>query len=372
MKTEVPKEWEVVKVNDIISLEYGKGLSENERISGMYPVLGSNGIVGYHNQSLVSGPGIVVGRKGTIGKVTWINSDFWPIDTTYYVKSKTNEISLKWLFYELSYINPARFSMSDVVPGLKRELVHTLQIPFPPLPEQQKIADVLTTVDSAIEKSDEIIEKTHLLKRGLTKKLFTKGIGHSKFKQTEIGEIPEEWDVVKLSDIIEIHDSKRIPLSEMERTNRKGPYPYCGANGIIDYIDNYLFDGEFTLLAEDGGSYGRFENSAYIMSGKFWVNNHAHVLKAIKGKTTNSFILFCLNFLDLTRYIVGSTRKKLNQEQMREIRLQLPDLQEQQEIVSILSEADKKIESEVKRKEKLKQIKKGLMNDLLTGKKRLN
>jgi type I restriction enzyme S subunit len=90
----------------------------------MYPVVGSNGIVGYHNQAIVKGPGIVVGRKGTIGAVSWIDKDFWPIDTTYYVKTKISDVFLKWLFYELIYLNPARFHLADVVPELKRELVH--------------------------------------------------------------------------------------------------------------------------------------------------------------------------------------------------------------------------------------------------------
>ena len=91
------------------------------------------------------------------------------------------------------------------------------------------------------------------------------------YKQAPIGKIPKDWEVVRLGEIVEIHDSKRIPLSEMERSRRKGQYPYCGANGIIDYIDDYIFDGEFVLLAEDGGDYGKFGKSAYIMREKFWV-----------------------------------------------------------------------------------------------------
>jgi type I restriction enzyme S subunit len=102
---------------------------------------------------------------------------------------------------------------------------------------------------------------------------------------TEIGVLPENWEIVRLGDAVEVHDSKRIPLSEMERANRKGIYPYCGANGIIDYIDEYIFDGEYILLAEDGGAYGKFENTAYLMNGKFWVNNHAHIMRAINYKT---------------------------------------------------------------------------------------
>jgi len=181
-----------------------------------------------------------------------------------------------------------------------------------------------------------------------------------------IGEIPQDWGCIELGKVVEIHDSQRIPLSEMERKNRKGPYPYCGANGIIDYIDDYIFDGEFVLLAEDGGSYGKFESTAYIMNGKFWVNNHAHVLQAIEGKTTNLFLKYVLDFLDLNPYVVGSTRKKLNQEQMREIKIPYPPLEEQRAVAGVLGVVDSVIAKTDEVIAKTERLKKGLMQTLLT------
>jgi len=181
-----------------------------------------------------------------------------------------------------------------------------------------------------------------------------------------IGEIPQDWGCIELGKVVEIYDSQRIPLSEMERKNRKGPYPYCGANGIIDYIDDYIFDGEFVLLAEDGGSYGKFESTAYIMNGKFWVNNHAHVLQAIEGKTTNLFLKYVLDFLDLNPYVVGSTRKKLNQEQMREIKIPYPPLEEQRAVAGVLGVVDSVIAKTDEVIAKTERLKKGLMQILLT------
>jgi type I restriction enzyme S subunit len=257
-------------------------------------------------------------------------------------------------------------------PIVKKSLFEKFPLALPRnVNEQQKIAEVLSTLDEAIQKTSEVIAKTERLKKGLMQELLTKGIGHKDFKDTEIGRIPKEWMVVKLGEIIEIHDSKRIPLSEMERSKRKGNYPYCGANGIIDYIDDYIFDGEYVLLAEDGGDYSTFGKSAYLMSGKFWVNNHAHVLSAIQGRTINLFVLHILNFFDLNPYIVGSTRKKLNQEQMKEIKLPLPSLGEQQKIAEILSTIDQKLEVEGNEKARLERIKQGSMDLLLTGKIRV-
>ncbi len=179
-------------------------------------------------------------------------------------------------------------------------------------------------------------------------------------------EVPEDWEVVRLVDVVEIYDSKRIPLSEQERSTIKGPYPYCGATGIIDYIDDYIFEGEYVLLAEDGGYFGPFEQSAYIMNGKFWVNNHAHVLKAKNGISDNWYLMYFLNYIDLRHYIVGSTRTKLNQADMRRIKISLPPLPEQQKIAHVLMSIDKAIEVVDEAIKQAECIKKGLMQELLT------
>ncbi|MEM2919065.1 MAG: restriction endonuclease subunit S [Candidatus Altiarchaeota archaeon] len=169
----IPKEWEVVRLGDILSLEYGEGLPEKERALGKYPVVGSNGIVGYHNKKLINGPGIVIGRKGTIGAVSWLEQDFWPIDTTYYVKPKISDVNLKWLFFELVHLNLARIHLADVVPGLKRELVYPLKVLLPSFPEQQKIASILSTVDKRLQVEREEKQRLERIKKGLMDLLLT-------------------------------------------------------------------------------------------------------------------------------------------------------------------------------------------------------
>ncbi|MEM2022076.1 MAG: restriction endonuclease subunit S [Archaeoglobaceae archaeon] len=164
------------------------------------------------------------------------------------------------------------------------------------------------------------------------------------FKETELGEIPEEWEVKRLGEVANIFDHLRIPLSEKQRESMKGEYPYCGANGIIDYINDYIFDGEYVLLAEDGGYWGAFEPSAYIMQGKFWVNNHAHVLQGKDGILLNRFLVYALNFFDLTGYVSGTTRGKLTQTEMKKILIPLPPLEEQKRIAGVLRLVDEIIE----------------------------
>ena len=279
----------------------------------------------------------------------------------------------------LLYILFSRFVISQCnkmmvgaqYPALNISQVKRLKLPLPPLSEQKKIAEILSTVDETIEKVDEAIAKTERLKKGLMQNLLTNGIGHKEFKDTELGLIPEEWRVVRLVEIVDIFDKKRIPLSEIERSKMKGKFPYCGANGIIDYINDFIFDGKFLLLAEDGGNFKAFGQKAYLMFGKFWANNHVHVLKALSSLCSEEFLLYMLNFMDLKSWVVGSTRKKLNQGDMKKIPIPLPPLPEQKKIAEILSTVDKRLELLKNKKEKLKRIKKGLMNDLLTGKMRV-
>ncbi|MHA1275285.1 MAG: restriction endonuclease subunit S [Promethearchaeota archaeon] len=286
---------------------------------------------------------------------------------------RVNEGNNLFYFYWIQKVKNklAAIGAGSTFKAVTKNELYNFEIPILPLKEEQKIAEILSTADEGIQKVDELIMRTERLKKGLMQNLLTKGIGHKEFKDTKIGRIPEDWGVVKLMDIAKIYDYKRVPLSEIEREKRKGLFPYCGANGIIDYINDYIFDGEFILLAEDGGDYRKFKQSAYIMNGKFWVNNHAHILSAILEKTSNMFLLYSFNFYNLMPYIVGSTRKKLNQDKLKQIDIPLPLLSEQQKIAEILSTVDKKIELQRKRKEKLERIKKSLMNDLLSGKRRV-
>ena len=186
------------------------------------------------------------------------------------------------------------------------------------------------------------------------------------YRMTEIGEIPEEWSLDILENEVEIMDSRRVPLSEVEREQRKGPFPYCGANGIIDYVDDYIFDEEAILLAEDGGSYGKFQNSAYLMDGKYWVNNHAHIIKGKRGIVNNKYILYWLNYSDINKYISGSTRAKLNQERLKSIPIPRVPLPEQQKIAEILTTADDEIQKVNEQITLTEQLKNGLMQRLLT------
>jgi type I restriction enzyme S subunit len=133
-------------------------------------------------------------------------------------------------------------------------------------------------------------------------------------------------------------DSKRKPVTKNVR--EAGEYPYYGASGIVDYVNDYLFDGDFLLISEDGANLlARNTPIAFSASGKIWVNNHAHVLQ-FKTYATRRYIEFYLNSIDLSRYISTAAQPKLNQENLNKILIPIPSLEEQARIVSILDRFD--------------------------------
>ncbi len=152
-----------------------------------------------------------------------------------------------------------------------------------------------------------------------------------------IRKVPNNWVEIKMEDVVEIMDNMRKPVSASERSKRIGEIPYYGATGKAGTIDDYLFDEELVLLGEDGAPFlDGTKEVAYIINGKSWVNNHAHVLKVKEGVSSNKFLLHFLNQFDYTNYVGGTTRLKLNQANLRKIPILLPSFQEQERIVAKL------------------------------------
>ena len=195
--------WQTKRLGDVLQLNYGKSLPVKSRVEGPIPVYGSNGVVGSHTEAIVDAPGLIVGRKGSAGQVHLSRGPFCPIDTTFYVTANdAPDTDLEFLFYLLQHINLTRIIGDVGVPGLNREMAYMEQVRFPvTLPEQKKIAYVLSTVQRAIEAQERIIQTTTELKKALMHKLFTEGLRNEPQKQTEIGLLPESWRVRKLGDI---------------------------------------------------------------------------------------------------------------------------------------------------------------------------
>ena len=155
-----------------------------------------------------------------------------------------------------------------------------------------------------------------------------------------------QWQPAALGDLIDLFDSQRVPLSSSERMHRQGEYRYYGAQGVIDYIDDYIFDGRYILVAEDGENLNsRKLPLALIADGKFWVNNHAHILRGKQGVMDDKYLLHALNHMDIRPYVTGAAQPKLSQGNLRGIVLRVPPLAEQRRIAGILSAYDDLIEN---------------------------
>lgn len=157
--------------------------------------------------------------------------------------------------------------------------------------------------------------------------------------------MPNNWKTYKLNEIADILNSKRIPLNSRQRNDRKGIFPYYGASGVVDFIDDFIFDGEHVLISEDGENL-RSRNTpiAFKAKGKFWVNNHAHIVKG-KEEFLNNWIVYHFSNLDLNPYISGAVQPKLNKEALLSIPIKIPQFDEAKQIVTILSAIDDKIEN---------------------------
>ncbi|HCD39051.1 MAG TPA: hypothetical protein DEQ77_10130 [Candidatus Omnitrophica bacterium] len=258
--------------------------------------------------------------------------------------------------------------------GVNASLLSELQVPLPPIPEQKKIAEILLTIDSAIDKISQLIEKKKELKKGLMQELLTHGIGHKKFYKTEIGEIPKGWEVSNLGDIAKIRMGQSPASSACFDYENGLPFFQGKAEFGTKYPNATKWCNSPTKIAERGDiliSVRAPVGDINIALEKCCIGRG---LSAVRGdQARQDFLYFVINFLKdkLAKAGQGSTFEAINKEVLFELKIPLPPCSEQKKIAEILSDIDADIEQEVSEKEKMKQLKKGLMQVLLTGKVRV-
>ena len=343
MSSATKGEWRESTWGDEIALEYGKARRGHDTNTGSFRVFGSNGLIGWTDAALAPGPGVVLGRKGAYRGVAYSPDPFFVIDTAYYVVSKSKH-DMRWLFYAIKHYKLGEIDDGSPIPSTTRAAVYPCELAVPPLAEQRAIAHILGTLDDKIELNRRMNETLEASARALFKSWFVdfdpvraKMEGrHTGLPQdiadqfpdrlvnSEMGKIPEWWEVASLGTVIEIHDRKRIPLNKHQRAQRQGPYPYYGAAGIMDYVNDFLFDGVYVLSGEDGSVVDAHGHPVvqYVW-GKFWVNNHAHVLKGRKDISEEHLYLL-LQRANITAFVTGAVQPKLNQRNLKAIPLVLP------------------------------------------------
>ncbi|MBA7619470.1 hypothetical protein ES703_26809 [subsurface metagenome] len=315
------------------------------------------------------------GCKGLIPKnIKEIN----PVFYTYYLLSKKS-------FLE-------HLSGGSTFKELSKKTLEDFIVPFPPLPEQQKIAEVLSTVDQAIEKMDEAIENTERLKKGMMQELLTRGIGHKNFKDTKIGRIPKEWEVVRLGDYIDMYSGYAFKRQDFLSDKSNGtPIIKIGnlqKGSIIideetDYVskdfyeklpDFQLHHGD-VLIALSGATTGKVSVVDKDLCLAL-VNQRVGKFKILSPEKVTQEYFYYLSQSDtfkkfVFRNIGQSAQGNLSPNQIKNSEILLPPLPEQKKIAEILSKVDERMKLLKEKKKKLDRVKKGLMNGLLTGRKRV-
>jgi type I restriction enzyme S subunit len=312
-----------------------------------------------------------------VGSIALNKSYDYAIVSPMYSVFKTKENLLPNYFAYWIQLPAFKYMVINNTAGSVRESLNfsrliTFDFPLPPLPEQQKIAEILETVDNAIEKTDKIIEKYKRIKQGLMQDLLTKGIDENgnirsekthKFKDSPLGKIPEEWEVVRLGEVFKLKSGKTKPID----TSEFGNYPVYGGNGILGYTNEKNFNKETIII----GRVGEYCGSVYI-ANEGWVTDNALYVVAKKIDYNNIFLCYLLKYLNLNQFSAETGQPLMTQTIIYSLPIPLPPLPEQQRIAEVLSQIDQTIEKEQQYKEKLQRIKQGLMQDLLTGKVRVN
>ena len=320
-----------------------------------------------------SGESIKLERRALLRNDSFVANHLAVIDT---VGEKINSL---FLFYYLSSIRTGDFLSETTMPSLNLSIIKQFRIPIPPLPEQQKIAEILSTADETIQKVNEEITLTEKLKKGLMNTLLTKGIRHTKFKMTEIGEIPEEWEVVKIGDnkVSELVMGQSPPSSSYNAYADGMPFLQGNADFGEIYPSPSIYCTKPLKLAEKGDillSVRAPVGELNIAVSKCVIGRGLAAIKCKDNKIHYMYLYYYLKYSAnrLRSQSTGSTFKAVGKDILSHFEICLPYFEEQQKIAEILVTVEYKLELLRNKKTYLERIKKGLMGDLLTGKVRVN
>lgn len=401
-KTEVgviPEDWEAVLLSDICEVNPKKDILENddevaflpmEQVSNSGRIIKINirkyedvskGYTPFKNEDVLLAKITPCFENGKRAIVENLKYKMGFGSTEFHVlRSLEERVMPKYLYYCIDTHRFKELAERNMTGSAGQKRVPTtflkdFKLPIPPLKEQEKIAEILSTVDSQIGDTEKLIERSKELKKGLMQKLLTKGIGHSEFKKTEVGEIPVSWEVKKLGDIVDIKSGSspsKFSLAD------DGQYPFFKVDDMnygFKYLNNskLYFDLKDTKLMKSGmvvfpkRGASIFTNKILILNKDGYFDTNVMGLSC-KESINNEFLYYSLYYYELSRIADTSSIPQINNKHIEPLKISLPSLVEQCKIVKILSLVDNEIEEYEGKKEKLEELKKGLMQQLLIGK----
>lgn len=330
---------------------------------------------------------IVFSRVGSIDRNVYVdkNHEGWMFSgRCIRVRADKNKVNTRYLSYYFKQNSFKKMMMNLAVgatmPSLNTKIMNSIELDLLPRENQDKIANILSAIDDKIQINNQINQELEAMAKTLYDYWFVqfdfpdqngkpyKSSGGKMVYNPELKrEIPEGWGVEKLGDITICHDSKRVPLSSNDRELVKGKIPYYGATGIMDYVNDYIFDGDYVLMAEDGSV--MTEKGTPILqriSGKNWVNNHAHVLEPVKNHSCK-LLMMLLKDVSVMQIKTGSIQMKINQENMNKIVVPAIPLELLFDINQKLEVIDKQQLNLIEENKQLTQLRDWLLPMLMNG-----
>ena len=370
------EEWKEYKLGDVCSrLRSGKGIkAESVLDAGLFPVIGGNGIRGYTNVSNFKGECAVIGRQGAYcGNVRFYEGEAYM--TEHAVVVVGNELAdTRYLACLLSLMHLGNLSAQSAQPGLSVQTLSKLLIHLPSIEYQRRVSSIIKSLDDKIECNRRINDNLLQQAQALYKSWFIdfEPFNDGEFVVSELGMIPKGWKVGKLFDVAEVLDKYRKPLSGQERDLMDKIYPYYGATSCMDYVNDYLFDGIFTLIGEDG-SVVKEDGLPYMQYvwGKLWVNNHAHILQGKNGFSTEMLHVM-LSTTNIRHLVTGAVQAKLSQANMQKILVAIPSITILDEIRPKFDKLYQLIRKNEDESRRLSQLRDALLPRLMSGELKVN
>jgi len=372
-----PSHWTVKALKHGLRINNGQDHKDVLADDG-YPVYDSGGQFAFARDYLHDGDAILLGRKGTIDKPLHVRGRFWSVDTMFYGVCKTGFLP-RFAYYYCTTIPFFYFSTSTALPSMTQDDLKNNPALFPSLTEQRAIAAFLdskcATIDEAVRIKQEQIKLLRERRQILIQQAVTRGLNpDAPMKDSGIdwiGQIPAHWEVRPIRYAFRFRNNQRVPLSGSEREHMQGKYPYYGASGVIDYVDDYIFDEALILIAEDGANLlSKSTPLAFVARGKYWVNNHAHILEPLFPGF--EYWAEMLSAVDYTIYISGSAQPKLTRDRLGGVRVPVPPPDERKEIIALINQQSEKYQHAISIKKDqiaaLKEYKTSLINAAVTGK----
>lgn len=366
------EEWKTYKLGELLNIKYGK---DHKSLSdGLFPAYGSGGIMRMVEKPIYDKPSILIPRKGSLNNIIYTDSPFWTVDTMFWTIINKDIVLPHYLYYSLKDIDFASLNVGSAVPSLTCPIIEAIEVTIPSISIQQKILNCIEPIDEKISLNNRINDNLEQQAKALYKSWFVdfEPFKDGEFIESEAGMIPKGWRVGNLLDVAELYDSKRKPLSGMQRSAMKKIYPYYGATSIMDYVDNYIFDGIYLLMGEDG-SVVTDEGYPYLqyVSGKFWPNNHAHVMQGKNGYSTE--MLHCFLFKkNISEIVTGAVQAKISQGNMKKISLIIAPDAILNEFTKILDAIYAKIRGISSENLKLEIMRGSLLPKLMSGELKIN